>query len=168
LRHFSIPGFLRSDALAREEIENLIYNGKYFVLHEQRQSGKTSYLLELRDYLNSKREYAALYINVETAQVNWSDFVRGIGTILDEISEKCKLTFGTDLHVGQYVAHINAEKQLEGALQHLSITLQRQGRKFVLLLDEIDSLHGDTLLSVLRYETMKFLPPPTTITTSLL
>ena len=67
-QHYSIPGFLRCDAMSLKNIMSLIGSNKYFVLHEQRQSGKTSYLRDLRDELNSMGEYAALYINVEAAQ----------------------------------------------------------------------------------------------------
>lgn len=38
-----------------EEVETLIYQRKYFVLHAPRQTGKTSCLLALRDYLNRPR-----------------------------------------------------------------------------------------------------------------
>lgn len=48
------------DPLARinvEEIEQLIHQQKYFVLHAPRQTGKTSCLLALRDYLNAREEF---------------------------------------------------------------------------------------------------------------
>ena len=66
------------------------------MLHQQRQSGKTSYVLELRDYLNSKDDYAALYINVEKAQPAHSNVAAGVRAVLDELSNRCLLTFGVD------------------------------------------------------------------------
>ena len=50
------------DPLSRFDLEDilaLIEQRKYFVLHAPRQTGKTSCLLALRDYLNDKGEYIA-------------------------------------------------------------------------------------------------------------
>ncbi|MDR0894327.1 MAG: AAA-like domain-containing protein, partial [Prevotellaceae bacterium] len=51
-----------------EEIESLIEYGKYFILHAPRQTGKTSCLLALRDYLNRQGRYYAVSANVESGQ----------------------------------------------------------------------------------------------------
>ena len=47
--HYNIDPLIRINV---EEIELLIHQQKYFVLHAPRQTGKTSCLLALRDYLN--------------------------------------------------------------------------------------------------------------------
>ena len=57
------------DPLTRIDLEDilmLIRQKKYFVLHAPRQTGKTSCLLALRDYLNEKGDYIAVYANVRT------------------------------------------------------------------------------------------------------
>ncbi len=51
-----------------EEILLLIAQKKYFVLHAPRQTGKTSYLLALMNYLNSEERYRCLYFNAEMGQ----------------------------------------------------------------------------------------------------
>lgn len=43
---------------------------KYFVLNAPRQTGKTSYLRALRDYLNAWGEFYAVYVNVEVGQAS--------------------------------------------------------------------------------------------------
>ena len=50
------------------EIELLFEQKKYFVLHAPRQTGKTSCMLALRDYLNREGDYIAVYANVEGGQ----------------------------------------------------------------------------------------------------
>lgn len=60
--HYNIDPLTRIDL---EELESLIYQRKYFVLHAPRQTGKTSCLLALRDYLNARGEFYAVYVNVE-------------------------------------------------------------------------------------------------------
>lgn len=49
--HYNIDPLMRFDL---EEIEMLIYQKKYFVLHAPRQTGKTSCLFALRDYINAR------------------------------------------------------------------------------------------------------------------
>ena len=50
-----------------EEILQLIEQKKYFVLHAPRQTGKTSCLRALMEYLNIENRYRCLYISVEPA-----------------------------------------------------------------------------------------------------
>ena len=49
--HYQVEPLSRFDL---EEIEQLIYQRKYFILHAPRQTGKTSCLMALRDYLNAR------------------------------------------------------------------------------------------------------------------
>ena len=59
------------DPLSRfdlDEILMLIRQKRYFVLHAPRQTGKTTCMLALRDYLNEQGDYIAVYANVEHAQ----------------------------------------------------------------------------------------------------
>jgi hypothetical protein len=68
------------DPLSRIKLEDvlmLIRQKRYFVLHAPRQTGKTSCLLALRDYLNKQDDYIAVYVNVEGGQALRND-VRGV------------------------------------------------------------------------------------------
>jgi hypothetical protein len=56
----------------------LIEARKYFVLHTPRQTGKTTGLITLRDYLNKEGNYNAIYVNIEAAQVARENVQRGI------------------------------------------------------------------------------------------
>ena len=68
--HYNVDPLSRIDL---EEIELLIQQGKYFILHAPRQTGKTSCLLALRDYLNEQGNYIAVYANVEAGQAGRND-----------------------------------------------------------------------------------------------
>ena len=63
--HYKIDPLTRWDM---DEILTLIDQKKYFILHAPRQTGKTSCLLALRDYLNKDGRYNCVYANFEAAE----------------------------------------------------------------------------------------------------
>ena len=130
-------------------IEALIAQKRYFVLHAPRQTGKTTCLLALMNHLNQQGDYHALYVNVEAAQAQREDVAEAMRTICYTIAE-----FAEDyLHDEQLTAQVEPilQKSTGKALQTLLRTWARQSDKpVVLFLDEIDALVGDTLISVLR------------------
>jgi len=128
------------------EILSLINQEKYFILHAPRQTGKTSSLLALQEYLNNEGKYFALYCNFEAGQAGRGSVDEVIGAAIAEISnrisdkELSKIIFST---ITQYkgIAALNS------ALTRLS---ENSAKPVVLLIDEIDALVGDSLISVLR------------------
>jgi len=60
------------------EILTLIEQKKYFLLHVPRQTGKTTCLLALMEYLNQEGSYRALYANIEGAQAAREDGDPGV------------------------------------------------------------------------------------------
>ena len=130
----------------------LIRNERYFVLHAPRQTGKTSTLLALRDLLNGGAEgdFRCVYANVETGQAVREDIEQGMRAILDELSSRARSTLGDEFLEVAWPA-ILERSGLAGALRHaLNRWAEADARPLVLLIDEIDALVGDTLLSVLR------------------
>jgi len=65
-----------------EDIQRLINDMRYFVLHAPRQTGKTSTLQAMMDTLNEEGRYACAYANIETAQAARGDVAQGILTVL--------------------------------------------------------------------------------------
>lgn len=63
--HYTLPPLTRWNL---EEILSLVEEQKYFVLHAPRQTGKTTCMLALRNYLIESGKYNALYVNIEAAQ----------------------------------------------------------------------------------------------------
>ncbi len=148
-KHYSIPPLSRLDL---EDVLTLIRDERYFVLHAPRQTGKTTALLALRDLLNSGAEggYRCVYANVEAAQAAREDTERAMRAILGELASWARSTLG-DGTLAESWPGILAEAGPSGALREvLSRWSEADPRPLVLLIDEIDALVGDTLLSVLR------------------
>ena len=122
------------------------------MLHAPRQTGKTSVLLALRDLLNSGTEgdYRCVYANVEAAQAAREDTETAMRAILDEMASWARSTLG-DETLAEVWPGVLAESGPHGALREvLSRWSEADPRPLILLIDEIDALVGDTLLSVLR------------------
>ena len=129
----------------------LIRAERYFVLHAPRQTGKTSALIALRDLLNSGEvgDFRCVNVNVEVAQVARDDVAEGIRAILSSLGMSAQL-LGDDYPEDIWpdtLAKAGANNALRHVLMHWCVA---NPVPLVLLVDEIDSLVGDTLLSVLR------------------
>lgn len=145
--HYMLDPVARLDA---EELFRLIDQKKYFVLHAPRQTGKTSTLLALVKTLNNTGRYAAVYCNVEAAQVARDDVGMGMRTILAELAERAN----------EFLAEASLKAWIREALDDgtpasaFNVVLRRWAqtspKPLVLLIDEIDALVGDTLVSLLR------------------
>ena len=135
-----------------ERVLNLIHDEKYFILHAPRQTGKTSALKALQDHLNSVAEgdYRCLHVNVEAAQVAREDIKRAMSAILQVLAGTAQIVLGDD-SLDEIRRGVLAEGRAGVALwKTLKRWAQADSRPLVLLIDEIDALIGDALLSVLR------------------
>jgi len=145
------PEHYKVDPLRRWDLEEILMmfeQRKYFILHAPRQTGKTSSLLALEEYLNKEGRYAALYTNVENAQAARNDIAEGIGTIISGLARRLWQD-REDLRreLLSLIKSVPPTDLLSEALSRISRNLNRP---FVLFIDEIDALVGDTLVSVLR------------------
>ena len=144
--HYLLPA---AERFADDNVKGLIAQKKYFILHAPRQTGKTSSLLALLKELNASGDYACVYINVEGVQGYRENIEPALQGIIVTLSQQ----------VEQYLA----DQSLAAALMELSreptSTLLADGLRLlskgcdkpvVLFIDEIDSLIGDTLVTVLR------------------
>ena len=146
-KHYCLPPL---DRLNLKQILSLIDQEKYFVLHAPRQTGKTTCLLALMDYLNQQATYRCLYFNVEVGQFAREDVNRGMKAILSEMASMARTSLG-DSFVKESLQEI-FEQSGEGSALNEVLTLwaEKSPKPLVLLIDEIDSLIGDTLIAVLR------------------
>ena len=145
--HYHIPPLERLDL---DGVLTLIGQKKYFVLHAPRQTGKTSALLALRDLLNARGDYRCVYVNVEGGQAGRENVEQVIRTVLGALASRARLTLG-DEFLGKVWPGLLAEVGPGVALQEaLTRWSEADPKPLVLLIDEIDALIGDSLLSVLR------------------
>ena len=147
--HYCIPPLERIDL---EEVLDLVRSKKYFVLHAPRQTGKTSALLALRDLLNggAAGDYRCVYANFEVGQAAREDTARAMRAMLGELARRARITLGDEIPNGLRGAALETEGADGALIDVLSRWAEADPRPLVLLIDEIDTLVGDTLLSVLR------------------
>ena len=132
------------------QIETLIAQEYYFVLHAPRQTGKTSCLLALMEYLNQQNQYQALYVNIETAQVARNDVARGNYTVAESIAMAADYYLQQE-HLLTWLDTHYRPQQGDNLVRHLLQYWSLQAEQpVVLFLDEMDALVGDTLISLLR------------------
>lgn len=145
--HYCLPPLERFELA---EVEHLIAQQRYFVLHAPRQTGKTTSLLALMDHLNTQGNYYSLYVNVEAAQAARENVERAMRLIVNETVSNASL-YLNDQSLKAIRADIAALGSWEDGLsQLLSEWAQQSDKPIVLMLDEVDALIGDTLISLLR------------------
>ena len=157
-RYFNTAGPNRAefeytlDPLSRFDLDDIlgyINQGKYFVLHAPRQTGKTSCMLALRDYLNAAGDYIAVYANVEGGQASRNDVQSVIKSTVDTLALEIDTIIDSSLaeDLRDALQSVGRDSMLSIFLSKVSSLLPKP---FVLILDEIDALVGDSLVSVLR------------------
>ena len=139
--HYHVPPLERVDL---DRILTLIGDKRYFVLHAPRQTGKTSALLALRGLLNggAAGRFRCVYVNVEAAQALREDVEGAVRVVLGALASRARAqgdTFLYDAWPGIF-ATFGA-----GALgEALTRWCEADPRPLVLLVDEVDSLIGDS------------------------
>ncbi|MCF8005182.1 MAG: AAA-like domain-containing protein [Chromatiaceae bacterium] len=145
--HYSLPPLQRWDL---EAVLTLIEQKKYFLLHAPRQTGKTSCLLALAASLNQEGRYRTLYANLEPAQAYREQLDPGMAVVVEQMSRAARDQLGdvaaTDLGRA-VIAESTGGTRVE---EFLTRWCARSSVPTVLLLDEVDTLIGDTLISLLR------------------
>jgi hypothetical protein len=145
--HYCIDPMTRLDW---EDIHHLIDSKKFFVLHAPRQTGKTTTLLAMADVLNQSGKYTALYINVESAQSARGDVPAGMKRIIDSLVEGAAIRL-KDTRLREWREAVWHNSGAHGAFNALlSRWAQESPKPIVLMIDEVDALIGDTLISLLR------------------
>ena len=152
-RFFNITGFCNPedhymiDPLRglNEQIVKLIKDKYYFTMHAPRQSGKTTMLHSLMHKINGEGENICLVFSLETAGY------RSI-TVNDAnvaIVEAIRTSAERFLPQEYQPKHISKDS-VSAMKDFLSEWAQQLPKPLILLVDEIDSLYDDVLVSVLR------------------
>ena len=145
--HYCIDPLSRIDW---EDVQRLIRDKRYFILHAPRQTGKTSALFAMMHALNAEGSFACAYSNIEAAQVARNDVSQGIpaacSTISSDLSDYLSRPDLRKWFIDE-CKKFPAQDQLFQLLSHWTET---SDKPTVLFIDEIDALVGDTLVSVLR------------------
>jgi hypothetical protein len=145
--HYNLPPLSRWNL---DEILDLIAQEKYFLLHAPRQTGKTSCLLALMDHLNRDGRYRALYANLEGAQASRERLAEAMATIVTDIANSAQVWLGDEARLNHAREVLSTTAPGSALSVFLSQWCQETPQPLVLMLDEVDALIGDTLLSLLR------------------
>ena len=145
-KHYCIPPLERFDL---DEVLALVRDEKYFVLHAPRQTGKTSALLALCDLLNGQG-YACVYTTVETARTARDDVGEAMRTVLAGLSSRARSALGGEFPAKAWSGILAEVGPNEALGETLKLWSEASPKPLVLLIDEIDTLQGDPLLSTLQ------------------
>ena len=146
--HYAIPPLARVDL---DEILTLVRRRKYFVLHAPRQTGKTTTLLALRDLLNSGAEgdFRCVYASLEGGRTAGTDASQAMRDVLSVLRRQAVRTLGDESVAAAVAQAIRIAGPRDQLTEALALWAAADPRPLVLLLDEVDTLTGDPLLSLL-------------------
>ena len=146
--HYNVDSLTRINL---DEILGLIHQRKYFVLHAPRQTGKTSCLLALRDYLNRQGQYICVYANVEAGQAARNDVKEVVETTASAIAYRTEMVLKSRMP-RELLQQLKKEDVSPGSFltNYIRALCEALPKPLVLFIDEIDALVGDSLVSVLR------------------
>jgi type II secretory pathway predicted ATPase ExeA len=129
------------------EIEALIDQRNYFVIHAPRQTGKTTAMIALAQQLTESGKYASVMVSVEVGSPFNEHPDRAERAILDAWLDTASV------YLPEHLTPVIDWKQAESG-RRIGFTLRQWAKNsplpVVLFIDEIDSLQNETLLSVLR------------------
>ena len=147
-KHYSIPPLARLNV---NYILDLIRDEQYFVLHAPRQTGKTSALLALRDMLNADNDggYRCAYANLESARAAGSELQDVMRGVLGALASDAIESFGDEFLEQTAFGVLNRMGPAIALRESLRRWARQDPRPLVLLIDEIDSLPEQGLVSVL-------------------
>lgn len=145
--HYNVDPLTRFNL---QELESLIYQQKYFVLHAPRQTGKTSCLLALRDYLNARGEFYAVYANVEAGQASRNQKDEVSRHVTYTIADRMSVVTGNRMPLDLYQEVATTVPPDSCITIYLRRLCEALDRPLLVFIDEIDALVGDSLVGVLR------------------
>jgi hypothetical protein len=128
-------------------VDLLIEQGQYFGIHAARQSGKTTFLLEMMKKLNAEGNYYALYCSLEGLQgisdpeIGIPEIVKKIKYTLTDYDFPNSSDFAKDADYQYFTGILNIE---------LKKMCKRLDKPLVIFFDEADCLSYGTLISFLR------------------
>lgn len=148
--NYSLNPFKRIDY---REIMALIGQKKYFVLSSPSQSGKTTMLLALMYHLNKDGKFRCIHLDMTFAQEAGDDVRKGMALIIRELARQARDWLGDNWPLDNWQRVLAAAEPEEALYAFLWEWLSQNGQDqypLILLLDDMDALSGDMLVSVLR------------------
>jgi type II secretory pathway predicted ATPase ExeA len=150
---FNIAGPCQSDIhymlppLARlPDLERLVAQRSYFVIHAPRQTGKTTAMLALAQQLIASGQYTAIVVSSELGAAFPHDPGVAEKAMLGEWRKQAQARLSPELQPPAWPKSEPGSRIVAA----LGSWAQTSPRPLVVLIDEIDALQDETLISVLR------------------
>ena len=140
-KHYMLPATSRLP-----DLETIIEQESYFVVHAPRQTGKTTAMLAVAKQLTESGRYAAVMVSVEVGSAFNNNVDAAELAILGSWRNLMSVRLPKDLQPPAWVYEESGQR----ILASLKAWAEISPRPLVLFIDEIDSLQNDTLISVLR------------------
>ncbi|MDF5718796.1 MAG: AAA family ATPase [Rhizonema sp. NSF051] len=152
-RWFNIAGpcqddihYMLSPTARLPDLEELIQQRSYFVVHAPRQTGKTTTMLAQAKQLTESGRYAAVMVSAEVGSAFNHDPSAAELAILGAWRNTIAVRLPKNLQPSAWV-YEEPGQRIRASLQ---VWAQASPRPLVVFIDEIDSLQNETLISVLR------------------
>jgi len=130
-----------------DTIMQLIQNEYYFTIHAPRQTGKTTLLRALAQQLNRSEKYTAVQFSLETGGFRSNTAEKANKAFIESLYSAAQQQVAANSlppDPSEYEPSINVFKN------YLTDWTRKNNLPIVLLIDEIDALYDDVLISVLR------------------
>jgi hypothetical protein len=128
------------------QVERLVSQKSYFVIHAPRQIGKTTAITELAKQLTASSKYTAVVLSAEVGAPFSQDIDRAETAILRSWQDDAADRLPSELQPPEWISDAPGQR-IKSALRTWS---KSSPRPLVVLIDEIDSLQDITLISILR------------------
>lgn len=142
--HYMLPATAR---LAENNVDRLIRNQNYFVIHAPRQVGKTTATLDLARQLNAADDYIAVMVSVEVGAPFLDDIEAAEKAVLGSWQQAIRFQLPTASHPSIWMPNVAGGQLLGSFLSEWALELPKP---LVVFIDEIDALQDHVLVSVLR------------------
>jgi hypothetical protein len=140
--HYMLPPLARLPSLV-----DLVEQRTYFVVHAPRQTGKTTAMLAFAKQLTAAGKFSAIMMSAEVGAPFSYDAGKAELAILSAWRLATKIRLPEALRPSNWPPEAGAGGRIQTALQEWAIA---SPRPLVVLIDEIDALQDEALLSVLR------------------
>ena len=130
-----------------DNIHILIEDMQYFLIHAPRQTGKTTFLHALAHRLNKEGNYISVVCSMESTGYTSRSVETANINFVKAFAKMSKFFLGTENLSPDIAKYISGPSMLGDYLTDWCDTLDKP---LVLLLDEVDALYDDVLISTLR------------------
>ena len=158
--HYMLPATARLEEL---NIDRLLAQKSYFILHAPRQTGKTTAILELARQVTAAGSYIGVVVSMETGAAFPNDIGMAEDAILGDWRRRIRFQLPKTLHPPVWKTDAPPGQRLSEFLTEWALAAPLP---LFILIDEIDALQDMVLISVLRQLRSGFDQRPTAFPSS--